>query len=1064
MRLKLILPRKLLLILAILIFTLLGLNSGAAIASNGIPIKYLILFNLLCIVFPAAAVSVIIVRAYHCNRSAGMLFLGAGFWASGLGTLLETGLLLLNGLTNVLVTVHHFGALISAACFVVSSWLLTTKQQYIFFQRQYLQPVLYAGTLVLMAGISLSAIAGVTPAFFVPKDGPAMIRQVVLFISIIFYWQSVIVLLLKYRIIRNAFLLWYALALTAITFGLAITMFQHPLGGIVNRLGLTAQYLGHLCALVAVSLLNKHAGSAADMPLVRVVAEYFEAAEENCQALVETVKFAIISVDIHGRILSWNPSAEKLFGVSGSEVQGKDFHQVIFFDTDDVQQAERQLKPLQQKDLLARIKLTDGQWLSVEVSISCRDTSAGQIRTFIIKDISEQLRCALLGDEILQRKQTEEALRKNKERLEMLLAAVPDVIFHFNKAGDYLDFQAEKSTIDLYCQPEAFLGKNILDVMPRQVAEQIIEHINKAIATGQIQLLEYQIPIAGIRRYREARFIAGEAEDAFVITRDITARKQGEACDALLLDIATYLLSKEQAGQIITLICDRLMEIFDFSQVVVGLKDADGTVKLVGAGMVETHPGTGGIGRWDEDSDRTSPIGRVIRTGKPLIGQTKAELLPWYKAAVQTLEISDEWIQSYAAFPLRVEDSVIGGILLTSRHEHFWDEWLIDRLQHFVNQAVIAIVAGEFRQRLSLLQAGLHAAANAIVITDIQGRIQWANPAFTKLTGYELSEVIDQNLCILKSGRQEAALYRRLWETITSGKVWQGELINRRKDGSLYTEEMTITPVTNEQAEIVNFIAVKQDITEKLKVLEAIIDAKAARARAERLYSLGTMAAGISHEINQPLNSIKMIASGIAYVHKQGKQGDISEIITHVEEVSRQADRIANIVSHLRSFIRKGESRAEKCALNTAVLQAIEVVGKQLDAHGVQLETNLAEPLPPVMASTTSLEGIIINLLVNAMQALDATPAKEKRIILRTYEDSGVMLEVRDNGPGISPETGAKIFEPFYSTKQAEDNLGLGLAIVHSLVTACSGTIAYESDGSTGTAFFVRLPAAGNSV
>lgn len=1063
MWLKLILPRNLLFVLTILIFALLGLEREAVITSNGIPINYLILFNLLCIVFPAVAVNVIAVRAYHCKRSAGMLFLGAGFWASGLGTLLGAGMLLLSGSVNVLVTIHNLGALLSAAYFVTSSWLLTAKHQYTFFQRQYLHPVLYAGTLVLMAGIVLAAVSGVIPAFFVPNHGPTMLRHFVLLISIVFYWQAVILLLLKYRVIRNAFLLWYALALTAITCGLAIIMFQYSLGGMVNLLGLAAQYLGHLCALVAVWLANRHARAAA-VPLAQVIAEFFWDVEENYQALVETVKVAIISADLHGRILSWNPNAEKLFGLSGSKVQGKDLYQVVCFDTDAVRQVEQQLKPLQQKDLLARIKLTDGQWLSVEVSIACRDTSAGQIRTFIIKDISEQLRCALLGDEILQRKRTEEALRKNKERLEMLLAAVPDVIFHFNKDGDYLDFQAEKSTMDLYCQPEEFLGKNILDVMPRQVAEPIIEHINKAIATGQIQLLEYQITIAGIRRYREARFIAGEAEDAFVITRDITARKQGEACDALLLDIATYLLSKERAGQIITLICDRLMEIFEFSQVVVGLKDADGTVKLVGSGMVEAHPGTGGIGRWDEDSDRTSPLGRVIRTGKPLIGQTKAELLPWHKAAAQSLEIGDERIQSYAAFPLRVEDSVIGGILLTSRHEYFWDEWLIDRLQHFVNQAVIAIVAGEYRQRLSLLQTGLHAAANAIVITDIQGRIQWANPAFTKLTGYELSEVIDQNLCILKSGRQEAALYRRLWETITAGKVWQGELVNRRKDGSLYTEEMTITPVTDEQAEIVNFIAVKQDITEKLKVLEAIIDAKAARARAERLYSLGTMAAGISHEINQPLNSIKMIASGIAYVHKQGKKGDISEIITHVEEVSRQADRIANIVSHLRSFIRKGESRAEKCALNAVVLQAIEVVEKQLDAYGVQLETNLAEPLPPVMASTTSLEGIIINLLVNAMQALDAIPAKEKRIILRTYEDSGVMLEVRDNGPGISPETGAKIFEPFYSTKQAEDNLGLGLAIVHSLVTACSGTIAYESDGSTGTAFFVRFPAAGNPV
>lgn len=656
-----------------------------------------------------------------------------------------------------------------------------------------------------------------------------------------------------------------------------------------------------------------------------------------------------------------------------------------------------------------------------------------------------------------QNRDLEEMVRQRTERLETLLAAVPDVIFHFNKTGDYLDFQA-KSGMELYAQPSEFLGKNILDVFPRREAEQFMENIKKTLATGRIQLLEYRIPVAGIRRYREARFIAGEAQDAFIIIRDITERKLDEACDALLLDVTNQLLAKESVDQILTLICDRLVEIFDLSQAVVGLKETDGTVKMLGAGVYASHAEKGIIGRWDEDSDRTSSIGMVIRTGKPLIGQTKADLLPWQKATLVQWGIGAEWLNSFATFPLRVEGSVIGGLSLTSRYEHFWNARLINRLQHFINQAAIAIRASEDRQRLSLLHAGLNAAANAIVITNIHGKIQWTNPSFSRLTGYALDEVVDQNPRILKSGQQDETIYRQLWETITAGNVWQGELINRRKDGSIYIEEMTITPVKNERDEIVNFIAIKQDITERLQAQKAILAAREAQSRAEKFFTIGTMAGGIAHEINQPLNSIKLISSGLVFSYQEGKTREVAEYIAGIQEISRQADRINKIVSHLRSFIRQDKSQMQPCSLNTAIEQSLEIIGKQLLNHGIAVKTFFQPKLPFISAVPTGLEEIIVNLLVNAMQALDTLDKRDKNIQVSTWADEAVILEVADNGPGIPDDLTKTIFEPFVSTKTGSNNLGLGLSIVSAVISSFGGIIQVISDGKSGTTFRIQFP------
>ena len=162
-------------------------------------------------------------------------------------------------------------------------------------------------------------------------------------------------------------------------------------------------------------------------------------------------------------------------------------------------------------------------------------------------------------------------------------------------------------------------------------------------------------------------------------------------------------------------------------------------------------------------------------------------------------------------------------------------------------------------EELLRLQSGaLEAAANGIVITDTKGVIEWANAALTTLTGYSVEEVIGRNPRVWKSGKHDEVFYRNLWETVSAGKVWRGEIVNRRKDGELYTEEMTITPIKDGQGELAHFIGVKQDITAR-KSLEAEF------LRAQRMESIGTLASGLAHELDNGLAPILMAVEALKY-------------------------------------------------------------------------------------------------------------------------------------------------------------------------------------------------------
>jgi two-component system cell cycle sensor histidine kinase/response regulator CckA len=360
-------------------------------------------------------------------------------------------------------------------------------------------------------------------------------------------------------------------------------------------------------------------------------------------------------------------------------------------------------------------------------------------------------------------------------------------------------------------------------------------------------------------------------------------------------------------------------------------------------------------------------------------------------------------------------------------------------------------------ENLRLQGAALEAAANAIVITDAKGTILWVNQAFTSLTGYAREESIGQTTRMLKSCEHDHHFYENLWSTIRSGQVWRGEIKNRKKDGSLYNEEMTITPVSPASGEITNFIAIKQDVTDKKKL-------EAQYRHAQKMEAVGRLAGGIAHDFNNVL-SVIIGYSSLSLEKLQPAHA----VAGHLLNIKSAADRAASLVKQLLTFSRQQVVYPRIIDLNALVKNTQDML-RRLVGEDVSITVKDTTPLGTIKADVGQLEQVLMNLVVNARDAI----VDGGQIIIETrnvdldesYQTEHepvkpgryVMLSVSDTGCGMDEKTKARIFEPFYTTKEPGRGTGLGLATVYGIVKQSGGYIWVYSEPGQGATFKLYFP------
>jgi PAS domain S-box-containing protein len=361
--------------------------------------------------------------------------------------------------------------------------------------------------------------------------------------------------------------------------------------------------------------------------------------------------------------------------------------------------------------------------------------------------------------------------------------------------------------------------------------------------------------------------------------------------------------------------------------------------------------------------------------------------------------------------------------------------------------------------KLQLQSSALAAAANGIVITDHAGMIVWVNPAFTRLTGYSAEEIIGQYPRLFKSGKHDPAFYKDLWDTILAGQVWRGEMINRHKDGQLYTEQTTITPVRDAKGEITHFIGIKQDVTQQ-RGLEIQL------RQAQRMEAIGQLAGGVAHDFNNMLAVIRGNAELLLMDDDQLNR----PVRDGLKQIHAAADRAANLTRQLLAFSRKQVMQLQPSDFNDVIANLTKMLNRVIGEH-IELQCTYAKRLPFVQADVGMLEQVLVNLTVNAR---DAMPKGGQLVIATgnvqlTDQDATrhpeavagdfVCLSVSDTGMGIAPEHLPQIFEPFFTTKELGRGTGLGLATVYGIVKQHGGWLEVSTQVGVGTTFTIFLPA-----
>lgn len=363
---------------------------------------------------------------------------------------------------------------------------------------------------------------------------------------------------------------------------------------------------------------------------------------------------------------------------------------------------------------------------------------------------------------------------------------------------------------------------------------------------------------------------------------------------------------------------------------------------------------------------------------------------------------------------------------------------------------------------LHLRASALESAANAIAITDRAGIIEWVNPAFCALTGYSAAEAIAHNMGDLtNSGQNDAAFFRNLWDTILDGRVWRSEVVNRRKDGSIYTEFQTITPVRNECGVISHFVSIKEDITEKKLFQEQSF-------RAQRVENLGMLAAGIAHDFNNALAPILMAGP---LLRREVSSANGKRMLDIIEQCS---ERGAALVRQMLSFARGTNGQKMQVQMRH-VLREVTDLAENTFPKSIRIESHLSRDLWSVMGDPTKINQVFMNLFINARDAMEqggvlvvtATNQILNAAEAAAIEDSRpgrfLKVEVRDTGTGIAPDVLKRIWDPFFTTKGDGKGTGLGLSTVRGIVRQHEGFVVIQTapKGSAvhGTAFSVYLPA-----
>jgi PAS domain S-box-containing protein len=345
----------------------------------------------------------------------------------------------------------------------------------------------------------------------------------------------------------------------------------------------------------------------------------------------------------------------------------------------------------------------------------------------------------------------------------------------------------------------------------------------------------------------------------------------------------------------------------------------------------------------------------------------------------------------------------------------------------------------------------------SLLLTDLDGTITYVNDNFCELSGYNREEILGKNPRLFNSGFHGAEFFSDLWITVNSGQIWQGQICNKKKDGTHVWLDTTIGPIFNEQHVLEKFIVLRFDVTEQQKIESLAREQSAQLTANSKMVVLGEMASGVAHEINNPLAIISGKTS-ILIRAVQENNVDLDKISIELNKIKQATHKITKIVNGLRRFSRNADNDPlVPVVIQEFIEDGINLCREKLKELSVELRYIPNTDIEiQVNGRASELSQVIINLLQNACDAVESLP--ERWIELSVdHNDLNVQIRITDSGYGIDADVVDRIMQPFFTTKEVGKGTGLGLSISSQIISSHFGKLYYEKDCAR-TQFVLEIP------
>jgi|GEM_PF-660141 len=678
--------------------------------------------------------------------------------------------------------------------------------------------------------------------------------------------------------------------------------------------------------------------------------------------------------------------------------------------------------------------------------------------------------------DITDRKLAEETIFEGQQVFRTLVENSPDIIARYNRNCQRIYVNPVYLKV-AQIPKEKLLDKSPIEQSPLPaVSAAVLQNlVRKVLDTGVAEGIDIKWPKAdnidcwyNVSASPEFDHF-GNVVSVMTISHDITHRKLSEAqilklnrIYAVLSNINQAIVRIHETKEILTEACRIAVDYGKFKMAWIGLVNLQ-------TNKVDVVASNGVSGRYlkkiniDLNGELRSrgPSGTTITTGKHMISNDIANddsMIPWRNDAIKY------GYKSSASFPLIVFDKIVGAFSIYSIETNFFHKDYIKLLDEIAKDISFALefIETETKRKhvedsLQKFKLATEQSPALIVITDIDGNIEYVNPKFTEISGYSFEEVRGQNPRILKTGEMSKDAYKILWETILTGAIWRGEFHNRRKNGTLYWESASISSIKDSDGKITHFIGVKADITEQKRLEQDLREAKEKAEEMSRLKS--SLLLNMSHELRTPMNGILGFAG---LLKEQPLDHDSLKMVDIISSSGRR------LMTTLNSILDLAQVEAGKQNVQVVPVHLSESIRKiqlpyieQAEEKHLTFISNVEENLYSLLDERL-FQNVIHHLLDNAIKF---TESGRISLILKKDEQkekSFATIIVKDTGIGIQSNKSHLIFDAFRQGSEgigrSYEGPGLGLTLCKKFVELLNGFITVDSIPDIGSTFTVRLP------